>query len=86
MPTHNLSVGFKSTLAAVGVIIACLTAYTPYASLKQRLDGVDNAAKALQVKTELDHDILIRLSTDVQYIKDFVVDQQRKLPQNGATR
>jgi len=71
MPSRQ---GFKITLGSIAAAIGIITALAPYLSLKERVESNAIAIKINKEKADADHDILIKTSSDVSYIKNDISD------------
>lgn len=63
-----------TSFKAIGVIIGCVSGglgfVQAYAIIPYRLTEVEKKSIVIQDKRDLDHDLLIRIAQDVQYLKE----------------
>lgn len=70
--------GFKWSLGSLASVVALMAASAPYFNLVSKVEAQDKEYKALRAKVETDHDILIQISSDIRYIKEFVKESRSK--------
>lgn len=69
--------GFKITLSGIVSLIVILGGLQPYLNLKAASENQAKELYTLKLKSEIDHDIIIKMSTDIQYIKEGMQDIRR---------
>lgn len=69
--------GFKVTLSGIVAIIGIIGALQPYLNLKAASENQAQDIKTLKLKAEVDHDIIIKMSSDIQYIKEGMQEFRR---------
>jgi hypothetical protein len=68
------SKAFKVTVGSVSAVVGIAVALVPYVNLVQRVDAHDTEIKSMRTKAESDHDLTIKMSSDITYIKETVQD------------
>lgn len=79
------SKGFKWTLSSLGGVIALLVFATPYLNITAQQSSQAAETKELKKNQVQDHDTLIRLESDVRYIRENVNDIKILLQQKQRT-
>lgn len=66
----NLSSKIKTWAIILGIITTLFTYVQGYGVLNYRVDKSEKSIETLRMKIETDHDLLIKIYQDVQYIKE----------------
>lgn len=78
MSNLSASKGFKVTIGGVSALIGIIVGLQPYLSLKTIAENHASEIKQLKVKADVDHDLIIKMSTDIQYIKESMQEFRRQ--------
>ncbi len=71
--TPYTSRGFKWSLTSIGAVLGLIITVSPYFNLVNRVQAAESEIKAMKQKYEIDHDLLIQISSDIRYIKEQVI-------------
>lgn len=73
--------GFKLTLGSLATVVGLLMVATPYLNVVARQDSQAAEIKELKTIQTVDHDTLIRMSSDLHYVKENIGDIKLLLQQ-----
>lgn len=69
MSMNTATKGFKITMGGIASFVAVVIAIQPYMNLKAAQENLQNEVRAIKVKTDLDHDLIIKMSSDVSWMR-----------------
>lgn len=75
---QRLIVSIKTVIALIGIITGCFGAFQSYAILPYRLQEVEKKAELARLKAEVDHDLIIKMSSDISYIREQFSNNGKK--------
>jgi hypothetical protein len=67
---QRLIVSLKSVTTVVGVIVGLFGAYQSYAILPYKVEENRKRIELMENRTTMDHELIIKMSMDIQYIKE----------------
>lgn len=68
--THRLLTSLKHIGAVVGSVVGLFSVVQAFAILPYRVNQAEKALEVANIRISSDHDILIQISRDIQYIKE----------------
>lgn len=73
------SKGLKITLGGIVSVITIVTFSLPYLELKTQAGNFKKELETLKTRVELDHDLIIRMSSDLSHVRTAVDKIDSKL-------